>query len=125
MIILMSCHSLSAAKESIRMFYMSSGESFRLQDCVPSEEFSFLLSYHLQSKLCIFSISLSLFSSNVIAIASDILRSSSSAASPKLSSSSSPWVEDNYKLGMFFAGHWSTSRTKASAEPNKSATEMS
>ncbi|MEQ2290711.1 hypothetical protein AMECASPLE_005940 [Ameca splendens] len=39
--ILMFCHSLSAAKISIRILYMSSGESLWLQDCVPSEEFSY------------------------------------------------------------------------------------
>ncbi|MEQ2189069.1 hypothetical protein GOODEAATRI_021432 [Goodea atripinnis] len=90
--ILMSCRCLSAAKESIRILYMSSGESLRVQDFVPSVEFSILLS---------------LSSSNVVmTVASDILRCSSSGASPKFYSSSSSWVDVSWKLGMFSKVMW-------------------
>ena len=98
----MSCHSLSAARESNRMLSISSGESLSLHECVPMREFSFLLTEHLQSKLRIFSISLSLSPSHVtVDIASDISHSSSSAARPRDYSLSSSSAKVSCSLGMF------------------------
>ena len=79
-IICMSCHSLSAAGESIRMLYVGSGGGLWLHGCVPWREFSFLLVWHLRSKLQIFSISMSFSSGVTVDMASDILRSGSSDA---------------------------------------------
>ena len=74
---------LSAAGESIRMLYVGSGGGLWLHGFVPWREFSFLLVWHLRSKLRIFSISMSFSLGVTIDMASDILRSGSSDGRPR------------------------------------------